>query len=318
MACAGTLGRSQRATKGDRMSEDRNAALPDPVGGQAVLEGVMMRRGGQWSLAVRDPEGSIHVEVHDVGGDPDARWRRLPVLRGVGALGDSLRLGYRALMASAARQLPPGTRPKSFTVAAATSIAVFGTLFVVAPLVAVHALCAKVTWLPFALTEGVARIAIFLGYVAAISRLPAIRRVFEYHGAEHQSIACAEAGLELTPANAAKFSVRHPRCGTAFLLWVLTVAVAVYAAVPSENLAVVVASRIIGLPLIAGLSYELIRATARHQDHPIMRALARPGLALQDLTTRTPDHDQLEVAIAALRAVAGPASPAPVGAGERT
>jgi uncharacterized protein YqhQ len=273
------------------------------VGGQAVIEGVMMRRGDRWSLATREPDGSIHTETHDVAPFGPAALKRIPLLRGVVALADSLRLGYRALIASATRQLPedrPSSQPLVVVVIAATAL--FGALFIALPLAAATLLHAWMPTVPLELFEGVFRVALFLSYVAAIGRMAHIGRVFEYHGAEHQSIACVEAGEPLTPTNAGRFSVRHPRCGTAFLLWVLTIAVAVYAIVPADSFAEMVAVRVFGLPLIAGISYEVIRATARY-DNRLMAALRTPGLWMQRLTTRTPDDAQREVAIAAVRAL---------------
>lgn len=285
---------------------DERPPVPDPIGGQAVLEGVMMKCGRRWSLAVRDPDGSIHVEVHELPGVDRRWWQNVPVLRGVHALVESLRLGYRGLLISAARQLPDDAPTGAFGGAVAAAVVVFVTMFALAPLLAVHALVQAVPQIPFAVTEGAARMAIFLGYVWAISKIPAVSRVFEYHGAEHQSVSCAEAGLEPTPAAAAGFPIRHPRCGTAFMLWVMVISVGVYAMVPSSNLAVVVASRLVGIPLVAGIAFELIRAAASHQTNRVVRLLTAPGLALQGLTTRVPDEGQLEVAIAALKAVRRP------------
>jgi len=155
----------------------------------------------------------------------------------------------------------------------------------------------------FWLIEGVLRTAIFLGYLLLLSRLRDLRRVFEYHGAEHKTIACYEAGRELTPTNAATFSRLHPRCGTSFLLIVMIVAIFVFAPIGLPALYWLVLTRVLGIPLIAGISFEIIKFAARHRDRSWVRALMAPGMALQRLTTREPDQSQLAVAIAALRAV---------------
>ncbi len=151
--------------------------------------------------------------------------------------------------------------------------------------------------------EGIARLAIFVLYLAAISRVRDIRRVFQYHGAEHKAIAAYENGVELTPETAQQFSTAHVRCGTNFLLTVMVVAILVYSVIPRPNLLFVIGSRVVLIPVIAGLSYEVIRLAARNMQHRFVRALMRPGLLLQRLTTREPELDQLEVAIASLRAV---------------
>ncbi len=155
----------------------------------------------------------------------------------------------------------------------------------------------------FWLIEGLVRTAIFLGYLLLLSRLRDLRRVFEYHGAEHKTIACHEAGEELTPENAARFSRLHPRCGTSFLLIVMIVAIFVFAPIGLPAWYWLLATRILGVPLIAGISFEIIKLAARYRDNPWVRALMAPGLALQRLTTREPDHSQLAVAIAALHSV---------------
>jgi uncharacterized protein YqhQ len=299
------------------------AAVRDaPVGGQAVLEGVMMRGVRTWAVAVRQPTpaqlaeraarmipaGGIEVQTFPLA-SPLRRhpWLRLPVVRGVVALGESLAIGVRALGIAAAAQLPEDEREISKgawagTIALALAFAV--GLFFVAPvgltsLIKDRLHSATLFWL----IEGLVRTAIFLGYLVLLSKLRELRRVFEYHGAEHKTIACYEAGEELTPENAERQSRLHPRCGTSFLLIVMIVAIFVFAPIGLPAWYWLVATRILGLPVIAGLSYEVIRFASRHRRRRWVRVAMSPGLALQRLTTREPDEDQLAVAIAALEAV---------------
>ena len=278
-------------------------AEPRYMGGQAVLEGVMMRGSSTWAVAVRDPDGAIKVDVRDVPGWAE-RYRNIPVLRGIAGLGESLGLGYRALTWSANQQVPPedqvSEKVMGWSVGAA-AIA-FSALFIILPALAGKSL-GHAFHGSFPIVEGVARLGIFIVYLLAISRLRDIRRVFQYHGAEHKAIAAYENGVELTPETAQQFSTSHVRCGTNFLLTVMVVAIVVYSVIPRPNLLFVIGSRFVLVPLIAGLSYELIRLSARNMHRPVVRALMRPGLLLQRLTTRTPDLDQLEVAITSLRAV---------------
>jgi uncharacterized protein YqhQ len=273
------------------------------MGGQAVLEGVMMRGANTWAVAVREPSGSIKVDVREVPGWAE-RYRNIPILRGIMGLGESMGLGYRALTWSANQQVPPEDQVSEKVMGWSVGIAVvaFSALFIVLPALAGRSLGHLFAG-SFPIFEGIARLAIFTVYLLAISRLRDIRRVFQYHGAEHKAIAAYENGVELTPETAQQFSTAHVRCGTNFLLTVMVVAILVYSVIPRPNLLFVIGSRVVLVPLIAGLSYELIRWSARNMDHAIVRALMRPGLLLQRLTTRTPDLDQLEVAITSLRAV---------------
>jgi uncharacterized protein YqhQ len=273
------------------------------MGGQAVLEGVMMRGESTWAVAVRDPAGDIVVDVHEVPGWSE-RYRKVPILRGVTSLGESLGLGYRALTWSANQQVPEEERvsERAMGVAVMVSMVLFGGLFVVLPLFLGGRLD-DFSFLPFHLAEGVVRLGLFVGYLAAISFIPDIRRVFQYHGAEHKTIAAYENGVELTPEAADQFTTAHVRCGTNFLLTVMVVAIFVYSFVPTSDLATVVASRVVLIPVIAGLSYEVIRLSARNMHRRWVRTVMKPGLWLQRLTTRAPELDQLEVAITSLRAV---------------
>jgi uncharacterized protein YqhQ len=281
-------------------------------GGQAVLEGVMMRSPSTWAVAVRNPEGEITEVVRDIR-SPMKRHRiwRLPVIRGVIALGESLAIGFRALAISAnvvsqerdehgeiKTQISRGQIVFSFALAIGFAL----MLFKVGPAL-------LTSWLPigstgvFVVVEGLIRVAVFVGYILLISLLPDLRRVFQYHGAEHKTINALEAGAELTPANVQRFSLIHPRCGTAFLLWVMVIAIFVFAFVGQPVWYWLVTSRVVLLPVIAGLAYEVIRYAGTHQDNRVLMTLLAPGLWLQRLTTREPSDDQVEVAILALRRV---------------
>jgi uncharacterized protein YqhQ len=278
-------------------------AEPRYMGGQAVVEGVMMRGASRWAVAVRDPDGSVQVRVHDVPGWSE-RYGNIPVLRGVTGLAESLGLGYRALTWSANQQVPEDERVSEKVMGWAVGVAAvaFSALFVVLPALAGRSF-GHLFHGSFPLFEGIARLAIFVVYLAAISRVRDIRRVFQYHGAEHKAIAAYENGVELTPETAQQFSTAHVRCGTNFLLTVMVVAILVYSVIPRPNLLFVIGSRVVLIPVIAGLSYEVIRLAARNMQRGSVRALMRPGLLLQRLTTREPALDQLEVAIVSLRAV---------------
>jgi uncharacterized protein YqhQ len=279
-----------------------------PVGGQAVLEGVMMRGISNWAVAVQPPEGEVDVQSFPLTSAVRRhKLLRLPIVRGVVALGESLAIGFRALGIAANAQLGEDEKELSGGVWAGTLVAALALavgLFFVAP-VALTSLIkdrldsATLFWI----VEGVVRTAIFLAYLALLTRQKDLRRVFEFHGAEHKVIACYEAGEPLEPARAQRFSRLHPRCGTSFLLVVMIVAIFVFAPIGLPAWYLLVATRILGVPLIAGLSFELIKLAGRHRNSAWMRGLMWPGLQLQKLTTREPDHSQLAVAIAALEAV---------------
>jgi uncharacterized protein YqhQ len=299
-----------------------------PVGGQAVLEGVMMRGVSNWAVAVRKPtveqldrggltpeEGALgEIEVSSYPLDSAMRRHRLlrlPIVRGVVALGGSLAIGFRALEVSANAQLPAEEDQEkqeisrgmwAGTVVVALALAI--VLFFLVP-VGLTSLIKKQlgSSVLFWVVEGVVRTSIFLGYMLLLSRVRDLRRVFEYHGAEHKTISCFEAGLPLTPVNAQRFSRLHPRCGTSFLLVVMIVAIFVFAPIGLPAWYWLVATRILGVPLIAGISFELIKFAGRNRRRPWVRAVMWPGMKLQLLTTREPDLDQLAVAIASLQAV---------------
>jgi uncharacterized protein YqhQ len=311
-----------------------NAQRDAPVGGQAVLEGVMMRGVANWAVAVRKPtaeqlsdgelspeegaKGEIEVSTYPLDSAMKRhRVLRLPIVRGVVALGGSMVIGFRALEISANAQLPPEEQKEGEEAPEAQEIpkAVWAGTVVVALLLAIvlfflipvgltslikHQLGSSFL---FWLVEGVIRTSLFLGYMALLSRVRDLRRVFEYHGAEHKTISCYEAGLPLTPVNAQRFSRLHPRCGTSFLLVVMIVAIFVFAPIGLPAWYWLMATRILGVPVIAGISFELIKFAGRNRSRGWVRAVMWPGLKLQLLTTREPDLDQLAVAIAALDAV---------------
>jgi uncharacterized protein YqhQ len=280
------------------------------VGGQAVLEGVMMRTPSNWAVAVRKPDGEI-AQVCKVITSPMAKRRiyRLPVIRGVIALGESLAIGFRALAISAnyAAQGEEGEEDLELSrgqiiFAFAIAIGFALALFKVGPALITSRLDIETTQL-FVVVEGLIRVGIFITYLVLISLLPDLRRLFQYHAAEHKAINAYEAGEELTPERVDRFSLIHPRCGTAFLLWVMVIAIFVFAFFGQPAWYWLIASRILMLPVIAGLAYELIRFAGKHQQNTYVMALLAPGLWLQRLTTRKPSLDQIEVSIRALQEV---------------
>jgi uncharacterized protein YqhQ len=282
------------------------------VGGQAVLEGVMMRSPSSWAVAVRKPDGAI-AQVCQPISSPMAKRRvfRLPIVRGVIALGESLAIGFRALAISAQyatqEENEEGEVKTELTrgqlvFAFAISIGFAVMLFKVGPALITSRIGFKSTG-AFVIVEGLIRVGIFILYLFLISLLPDLRRVFQYHAAEHKAINAYEAGEELTPERVQRFSLIHPRCGTAFLLWVMVIAIFVFAFFGRPVWYWLIATRILLLPVIAGIAYELIRFAGKHQSNRILMALLAPGLWLQRLTTRQPTLDQLEVSIRALRQV---------------
>ena len=279
-----------------------------PVGGQAVMEGVMMRGVSTWAVGVRKPDGEIDVQSFPlVSWTKRHRAFRLPVIRGVVALVESLNIGFKALGMSANAQLDEEEEPISGAMWFGTVLValVFAVgLFFVVPVGLTSLFKDQLgSAFLFWLVEGVVRTAIFLGYIVLLARVRDLRRVFEFHGAEHKTISCYEAGLPLTPENAQRFSRLHPRCGTSFLLIVMIVAIFVFAPIGLPEWYILLASRILGVPLIAGLSFEVIKWAGRNRRKPWVQKLMWPGMMLQKLTTREPDHEQLAVAIAAMEAV---------------
>jgi uncharacterized protein YqhQ len=296
------------------MPSEAYALNPDMlVGGQAVLGGVMMRSTRGYAVAVRRPDGTLAFDRDSVPA-PSRRFPilRFPVLRGSTVLIQSLLLGFRALSFAARESLPASEKPEEFGGKAAVTgsliaAALFAAgLFIFLPLLATNLL--KSTFLPgmgpllYNGVDGLVRILLFFGYLWAISRLPDIQRVFEYHGAEHKVVFTFEAGEDLTVENAREKSRLHPRCGTSFLLFVLVLSIGVFALIPASSpFLVKFLSRLLFIPLIAGLAYETIRFSSRRVDNPILRLVIAPGLWLQRITTREPSDDQLEVALAALK-----------------
>jgi uncharacterized protein YqhQ len=253
------------------------------------------------------------------------RWLRVPVLRGVVALGGSLAIGFKALGISANAQLPEGEAeedPQEISSAVWVGTVIVAMVFAIGlffllplgltSLVKDQLHSSALFWI----VEGIVRTAIFLAYMVALSRVHSLRRVFEYHGAEHKTISCFEAGLPLTPSNAQRFSRLHPRCGTSFLLIVMVVSIFVFGAVGMPAWYWLVATRILGVPVIAGISFEIIKFAGRNRNRRWVRTVMWPGLKLQLLTTREPDLDQLAVAIAALQAVLEHETPGSMSAAE--
>jgi uncharacterized protein YqhQ len=279
-----------------------------PVGGQAVLEGVMMRGVSTWAVAVRKPDGSIDVQSFPlVSWLKRHRLLRLPLVRGVVALVESLKIGLQALGISTNAQLDD--EEEQVSGAAWTGTVAFSLLFAVGLF---FILPVGITSLfrhhignsiEFVLIEKAIRISIFVGYLWGISRIADLQRVFEYHGAEHKTISCYEAGLPLTPENAQRFSRLHPRCGTSFLLIVMIVALFVFAPLGRPAWYWLFASRLLGIPVVAGIAFEIIKLFGKNRTKRWAQILMWPGMQLQKLTTRPPNLDQLAVAIASMEAV---------------
>jgi uncharacterized protein YqhQ len=307
-------------------------AGPTPlrVGGQAVIEGVMMRSPGSMAVAVRRPSGEIVVKKQRLTFLSEKHLlSRLPVVRGVVALISSLVLGVQALNFSASQALDEEEqgKPVGPWAMGATFAAAFGfgiCLFFLLPLFLTKALrtvlpLVSTSGLVFNLVDGAIRLALFLGYLRVISLLKDIQRIFQYHGAEHKSIFAFEAGEPLSVDRVKPFGFLHPRCGTSFLLIVMLVSILVFALLPHGlPFGYKVASRVVLIPLIAGLSYEIIRFTDKRRRVKLVQALIQPGLWLQRLTAREPSEDQIEVALRALQEVldlegrCGPAAEAPL------
>jgi uncharacterized protein YqhQ len=281
-------------------------------GGQAVLEGVMMRSPSSWAVAIRTPEGDITEVVQDVSSPMQRRriWR-LPVVRGVIALGESLAIGFRALAISAnvasqerdengeiQTQIGRGQIIFSFAIAIGFAL----MLFKIGPAL-------LTSWLPidgttwFVIVEGLIRVGVFIAYIGLIGLLPDLKRVFQYHGAEHKTIAAYEHEEPLVPERVDGYSTLHVRCGTNFLLLVMVITIFVFALFGNPGLWWRILSRIIAIPIIAGIAFELLRLGARFPRSKVIHALMVPGLWLQKITTKPPDRAQIEVAIASFNEV---------------
>ncbi|MBO8129402.1 MAG: DUF1385 domain-containing protein [Peptococcaceae bacterium] len=278
-------------------------------GGQAVIEGVMMRGPLRWSVAVRKPDRTIEVETREVETItrrfPFLKW---PFIRGTVVLFESLIVGIEALSFSASLATGEEEKPITKWEMALTILAAFGLailLFVLLPVAVAHLTLPYVQGnLAQNLIEGILRVVVFLLYVVAVGRMKDIRRVFQYHGAEHKVINAYEAGAPMTIADIQRFKTLHPRCGTSFLMIVLVISILVFSVLATEPLWWRFVSRLLMLPVVAGLGYEFIKFTGKHSSSAICRVLMAPGLWLQKLTTRPPDDDQVEVALMAFNAVA--------------
>jgi uncharacterized protein YqhQ len=282
------------------------------VGGQAVIEGVMMKSPGNWTVAVRDQAGTIHLKEERLA--PLPRFLKLPLIRGVVALFHALALGIKAIEFSASKaynEEEGEAALSTFAVAATIVVSVLLAvgLFILLPLYATKLLglvfhgVSRSSFL-FNFTDGLIRVAIFLCYVLLIGVWKEMSRIFMYHGAEHKTIHAYEAGMELTVENVKKYSPLHPRCGTSFLMIVMVVSILVFSFIPQGwPFLYKFLSRLVLIPFIAGSSFELLKLSAKMEHRPLMRLMIQPGLLLQRLTTREPDDAQIEVAISALSAV---------------
>lgn len=301
-------------------------ACPTPVGGQAVMEGIMMRGLKRTAVAVRLPDGRIHMKTQPNKEMPS--WTKVPIIRGVVSFVMSLVTGTGILMYSAdvleanwpeeevAEDKLDAWMKKTFGEKGAWNIMMWLSvilalamtigMFILLPTVVANLLEPFIqSDFVFNLVEGVMRIVIFVVYIALISQMKDIKTVFQYHGAEHKTIHCFENNLELTPANAQQFYTLHPRCGTSFLLFVMVISFVLHLFLGWPNLALRIISRLLLVPVVAGLSYELLKWAGR-SDSWVVRILSLPGLYLQKLTTKEPSDEQLEVAIAAMKAVMVP------------
>ena len=290
-------------------------------GGQAVIEGVMMRGSRALAVAVRSPEGSIVVHTEPL--DPriyGGRMARVPFVRGLTLIWDALGLGIKSLMFSAEVSLEEEQKEKAeegeppakvFEGPAQWGTIIFSLSFSILLFFAFPAFIAGLaekylgvnSHLISNLIEGVVRLLLLIGYIWGISFIPDIKRLYRYHGAEHKTINAYEAGAELTPISVSRFSLEHPRCGTAFLLTVVVISILLYTLLPPMSIPVRVLSRIVLLPVVAGIAYEFLRFTAAHQDNAFIRLITKPNLALQHLTTAEPDLEIIEVAITAFENV---------------
>jgi uncharacterized protein YqhQ len=302
------------------MLKSKGTVQPVNYGGQAVIEGVMMRGANAVAVAVRNPEGEIVIHSEPLNARIyGSHLTKVPFLRGLTLLWDALGLGVKSLMFSAEVAMPEETagqqegRSKNpFHGPVQWGTVILSLSFAALLFFALPAFLAGFleNWLflgrsPFwgNIVEGMIRLSLLVGYVGLIGLLPDIRRVYGYHGAEHKTINAFEAGAELTPASVARYPVEHPRCGTAFLLTVVVISILLFTLFPPLSLPLRILTRLALLPVVAGISYELIRFTAAHRDHPIIRLIIKPNLALQRLTTREPDVEMLAVSIAAFEAV---------------
>jgi uncharacterized protein YqhQ len=284
------------------MAETHNDP-PMSVGGQAVLEGVMMRAPGAWAVAVRRPDGVIEAIRHSLPRlSSRSKAAKVPFVRGIMVLGESLTLGYRALTWSA--QKAAGEDEEELTrgqiaLSMGFALVIFVGLFILLPAV-VAGWVDGGSGIAFATIESVLRLALFVGYLWAIGRSKEIRRVFQYHGAEHMAIHAFEAGEPLSVESVSRYRPEHPRCGTNFLMIVILISIVVFSFVGKPDWPLLILSRVVGIPLIAGVSYEVLKFAGTRQSDRVGRVLAAPGMWLQRLTTGTPEPRMIEVAVTSL------------------
>jgi len=292
------------------------------IGGQALIEGIMMRGKTAWAVAVRTPDGSVHLEEHDLPPKNRSGWRVWPVARGVWAMYETLALslkafGVAASLAGATEEEQLTSKEIMWTMVAGVALAVVA--FIIAPALLTNLVTSSVSH-PYLwnVVDGVLRLGVFLAYIWGVGFMPDIRRVFAYHGAEHKSIHAYEHGIPLEPRYVQRYDTLHVRCGTAFLLMVMIVSIAVFSLLPGKivmgwfgvtaTVAIIafnIISRIVLLPVVAGLAYEItVKWAGSHSENPFVKVLLWPGMQLQRLTTREPDDGMIEVAVAALTAVA--------------
>jgi uncharacterized protein YqhQ len=289
------------------MSQRAPALQRHSYGGQAVMEGVMMRGRDVWALAVRRPDETIHLESHRIDSIA-ARFRilRKPGFRGAIALGQAISIGMRALSISASQASPEEVQLSSRQMALSMILAfgLFIGVFIVGPAIAFRWVGEHLgSSVVVNVLEGVFRVVLFLAYLALIGRTKEIKRVFEYHGAEHKTIAAYEHDDPLVPEVVDRYSTLHVRCGTNFLLIVMILTILIFALFGNPGIWWRIGSRVVAIPVIAGLAYEMLRLGARFEDSAFMRAVMAPGLWLQKITTQPPDRSQIEVAIASFNAV---------------
>jgi uncharacterized protein YqhQ len=297
---------------------DKKQAHYSGIGGQAVLEGVMMKNKDKYAVAVRKPDGDIDIQVEEYkGAGGDSRFSKLPFVRGVFSFVDSLILGMKVTMHSASFYEEDEEQEKSklekkmgdkaddvmmgviVVISVILAVGLFMLLpFFISDLLGKYIRNASVV----ALLEGLIRILIFMGYIVAISLMKDIRRLYMYHGAEHKCINCIEKGRQLNVKNVMRSSRQHKRCGTSFLLFVVLVSVIVFFFIRVDNMVLKIILRLLLIPVIAGISYEIIRLAGR-SNNIVVRIISAPGMWLQRLTTREPDEKMVEVAIASVEAV---------------
>lgn len=281
----------------------KNNTYIDPMGGQAVMGGVMMRSISHYAISVRKPDGTIETRTEKVKSIADKyTWLKTPFIRGMVYLIEMLIIGIKALTWSANKSADEEDEELSNTeifITITISLGFAILLFIVLPFFVTTLFVNTGFW--FNIIDGVIRIAVLVGYMAIISLMSDVKELFRYHGAEHKTVYCYEAGKPLTVKNIKPYTTKHPRCGTSFIIIVLLLSIFVYSLV-GGSLLIKLLSRIVLLPVIAGISFEALKYSAKHLKNPLVYALVQPGLWLQGITTKEPTPKQIEVAIAALKA----------------